>query len=277
MTTSGSVNEPATGPGPGAQPTFSSGPAAQLPTDARPVVDDDPTGIRQLLAALPDPGPMPPALVARINLSLAAELQRASTTTARPSPVGTSATVIPIRRKTPWLRPVLAVAGIAAAFVAVGVVGADLLRSGGASGASSAAMASAGSAGQGPLHDSAHSSASQERAEVTIYLDSASYTAGGLAAGAAKLVTRRGSPLRSAAAEAPAIGPIGTPVGAADCLASLDVPTADQAVLDIAMYDGQPAVVIVTTDPGGAHTAYVVKRSCSTGRPDQIRPPLHLS
>ena len=35
--------------------------------------DHDPTGVRALLAALPDPGPMPPELIHRINRSLAAE------------------------------------------------------------------------------------------------------------------------------------------------------------------------------------------------------------
>ena len=35
--------------------------------------EHDPTGIRELLSALPDPGPMPADLVSRINASIAAE------------------------------------------------------------------------------------------------------------------------------------------------------------------------------------------------------------
>ena len=39
-------------------------------------VEHDPTGMRALLASLPEPGPMPDDLVARISAALAVEAQR---------------------------------------------------------------------------------------------------------------------------------------------------------------------------------------------------------
>ena len=46
------------------------------PHDDTAPVEHDPTGMRALLASLPEPGPMPDDLVARISAALAAEAQR---------------------------------------------------------------------------------------------------------------------------------------------------------------------------------------------------------
>ncbi|WP_203230470.1 hypothetical protein, partial [Segeticoccus rhizosphaerae] len=49
--------------------------------------DEDPTGVRALLSSLPEPGPMPPELVARITASLEREQQeRAHQTDAQGAP-----------------------------------------------------------------------------------------------------------------------------------------------------------------------------------------------
>ena len=48
------------------------------PHDDTAPVEHDPTGMRALLASLPDPGPMPDDLVARISAALAAEARRAT-------------------------------------------------------------------------------------------------------------------------------------------------------------------------------------------------------
>ena len=45
------------------------------PPPGTPDPDDDPTGMRALLSSLPEPGPMPADLVARITASIAAEQQ----------------------------------------------------------------------------------------------------------------------------------------------------------------------------------------------------------
>ena len=50
-------------------------PVSQQHDDTAPV-EHDPTGMRALLASLPEPGPMPDDLVARISAALAVEAQR---------------------------------------------------------------------------------------------------------------------------------------------------------------------------------------------------------
>src|SRR5689334_13821532 len=54
-------------------------------------VEPDPTGIRALLGALPDPGPMPEDLVARIQASIAAEQAARD-----------DSTVVPLRPRRGW-------------------------------------------------------------------------------------------------------------------------------------------------------------------------------
>ncbi len=62
---------------------------------------DDPTGVQQLLATLPDPGPMPPALVDRITTSLRAEQEQRATGPHDSAQTLTGATVA----HGPWRRP----------------------------------------------------------------------------------------------------------------------------------------------------------------------------
>ena len=65
--------------------------------------DHDPTGVRDLLGSLPDPGPMPGDLVARITASLEAESRARLTASGHdPAPIpradehGPIAVVVPI-------------------------------------------------------------------------------------------------------------------------------------------------------------------------------------
>ena len=83
--------------------------------------EDDPTGVRALLASLPEPEPMPAYLVERISASLAAEQ-------ANRSPAPTGATVVPLARRRPLRTMALGLAGVAAAAVVVGVVGTSVLH-----------------------------------------------------------------------------------------------------------------------------------------------------
>ena len=69
----------------------------------------DPTGMRDLLAALPDPGPMPDDLVARITAALAQESRAASL-----SPSTDAGNVVPLHPRRGGLRHL----GVAAAVVA---------------------------------------------------------------------------------------------------------------------------------------------------------------
>jgi hypothetical protein len=115
--------------------------------DADPV-EHDPTGMRALLGSLPDPGPMPDRLVARITAALEEEARTTgggATTEAGgwvppPAPEGVAVrdlggsghdddrTVVPLRRRRPWLLGAAAAAVVA--LVAGGVV-VDRLSAGG--------------------------------------------------------------------------------------------------------------------------------------------------
>ncbi len=272
----------------------------------------DPTGIRALLAALPDPGPMPPTLVDRIAASLAAE-QQGRARSAVGQPLGSRVVSAPgapspltrlqrperhvrtrnVRRRA-WQRPVLSIAGAAAAVVVVGALGTSLFHStqngsgasasaaGGAqlysasqsasSSASSSQQAAAGSNGA----EGSNGAAASTPPDLVVGLSSTAYSASNVALAARRLLPTRGPALRPLASEAPAIGPIGTPIGARACLAALRVPASDSAVVDIATYEGQPAAVIVTSTRTGVSTVYVVKRSCRPGHPSVLRPALGL-
>src|SRR6478672_10678588 len=150
--------------------------------------EHDPTGIRDLLAALPDPGPMPADLVARINASIAAE----QSTTG-------GATVLPLRRRG-WGWQQVGVAAAAVAILAFGLpalltgtgpgdVMASLSGHGSADSASSAAGgADAGSeANSGPgLAPRTQPAAGDLRAsgslgQVTLVTSGTAYTAAALA------------------------------------------------------------------------------------------------
>jgi thioredoxin reductase len=88
------------------------------PHDDPTPVEHDPTGMRDLLAALPDPGPMPEDLVARITAALAEE-SRAAALSASPD----AGNVVPLRPRRGGLRHL----GVAAAVVtAIGLGGVAL-------------------------------------------------------------------------------------------------------------------------------------------------------
>src|SRR5689334_19634185 len=105
-------------------------------------VEHDPTGIRALLSALPDPGPMPADLVARINASIAQEQSARE-----------GGSVVPLRRRS-WGWQHLGAAAAAAAVLTIGIPAlltgtgpGDVLASlGGHSSSDSAASGSAASA-----------------------------------------------------------------------------------------------------------------------------------
>ncbi len=304
----------------------SSAPLPNRPDPGRPSIgagadpesEDDPTGIRALLAALPDPGPMPASLVDRISASLAAEQRtrssadptrpaarqsllddrfpHASRTGSRFSSRRHGARLRPARfgqvtrrpardprppgRPPTWHRALLAAAGTAAALAVVGALGSNLLhgaQAGSASAGGAAQLSSesspAAAAGGAATPATRGQAASKARPPVVaLRLSNTDYSAADLALGARRLLTSGGPTMTPMASEAPAIGPIGTAAGVAACLAALGVPTADSAVVDIARYDGQPAAVVVTSTPDGMHTAYVVRRSCTTGRPSLLHP-----
>ena len=244
--------------------------------------EDDPTGVRALLASLPEPEPMPAYLVERISASLAAEQ-------ANRSPAPTGATVIPLARRRPLRTMALGLAGVAAAALVVGVVGTSVLHRPDQSSSGAAASMSTATRGtpSAPAPSSApaqgngsHGTGTQGLAATPpmhIQMSSTRYTRGSFAAQAGALATSGPAhPVQPLTGESPGIGPIATPTGLASCLRALGVGRVDDVTADLSFYEGTPAVVIVTVS-GSARTAYAVKRSCSTGNLGLLHPGVPVS
>lgn len=238
--------------------------------------------VTALLAATPDPGPMPDHVEARISAALldAARLRvdpgpmasddRADTAAgAGGGHTGADVLALPTRSDgANRPKPIYLVAAVAAA-AAVVAVGASALhvtkRPNGAAivgdtrSSSGQTPTSGGSAGGG-LH---------------IQLSTTAYDGGNLATRARALLDRPGPPIRDLAAESPGIGPIATPIGLEACLEAIGaldatLPSPDAVSADLATFDGRPAVVVVVTR-AGASTAWAVERSCSTGTPGVLK------
>lgn len=265
-------------------------------TPDRPEDLDDPTGVRALLAGLPDPGPMPDHLVARIQASIAAEQQARA---------GTPVVSLDERRR-PWRRVGLAAAAAAVAAVAVpalltgsgpGGVLASLSGSTRGSAASSAAGTAPESAGDraaagshpgstgravpaGPTgpqqlgRDQAGTSA-DAGGGTKVYASHAAYTSKGFAAQAAAFATQPGATLAPMAAESPSIGPAGTPLGLEPCLAAVHARSATPVLADLATFDGTPAVVLVVGS-GTDRKAYALPRTCTTGHTSLLGGPVEV-
>lgn len=249
--------------------------------------DLDPTGIRALLSALPDPGPMPPDLVERINASIAAEQ------TARET-----ATVVPLRpRRWSWQH-----LGAAAAAAAVFVVGGSALVTGtgpgdvlaSLSGGSSADGDSAGSAsvesradaGAAPVSpqkgSSITSGSSGDRVrgpvgEVVLVSSGAAYTTAGLATQARSTIAARGAAKDTDGAPLPhrAAGVADTGIGLRACLTAVGVQPWMPVHADSATLDGAPAVIAVVSSDTD-QTVYAVPPTCDAAHPTVLAGPLQL-
>ncbi len=268
--------------------------------DADPV-EHDPTGVRALLGSLPDPGPMPEHLVARITAALEQESRRpagsADGATARtgaaagwdpppvprhlaaaaPSSPAGGAGVVPLRRRRAW---VLGAAAAAVVALGLGGVVVDRLSPGGL-------QASLGIAGSGDDAGAAESAAggSADRpalvAEdgtlgVVVLATGTDYTAGSLAALAGGLPRAPGDGAAAGArGDAPAEALAG-PAGARACAAGLGVDPADTVAVDLATFGGRDAAVVVATAADGSSRAWVVERTCTAASPGIVRGPVAL-
>ncbi|WP_156971436.1 hypothetical protein [Knoellia sinensis] len=252
--------------------------------------DTDPTGMRALLRALPDPGPMPDDLADRIRASLS-DLSLDEET-----PPVSSVGVTSVSRGTvrPGIRSWWSRHGSKVAVAAVVLIGgssvAGLVGSGFGSGAGSdsagsSADSAAGSAESRSLADEGKTAASQGDSDgqlsgrdlatgpVVVTMSGRAYTAAGLAGQLGE--AGRSAPLTPLTAESPGIGPIGTEIGVRSCLEALGLPPDTRADVDLGPVDGTPAAVIVVgTD--GARTAYAVRRECTLGNPAILVGPIDL-
>ena len=251
-------------------------------------VDEDPTGIRALLGSLPDPGPMPDDLVARIQASLTAEQ-------AARGPHGSGgtggATVVPLAPRRRWGWKQLGVAAAAVAAVAVGIPA----LAGGGLGGVTALLAGESSSGAAASSAEAPATASPvltppsdgatspgiavgERAPgatgpVTLVGTGTAYTAAALvqqvrASRENGTSPGKGAPTRTA-------GPAESQEGLRACLTTLGVEAWMPVWADVATYEGRDAVVAVVSSDTGQQV-YAVGPECDRTHPARLTGPLRL-
>ncbi len=208
---------------------------------------NDSDGIRDLLAHLPDPGPVPDDLAARINVSL--EQARSASRPVRES------VPLPPRAEypTPSARFVLGMSAAAAIVAVAGVAGLHVL----AEPPANTLMAAL----TGPDRPTTKT-APTGHANPHVHASTTSYAAASLAGQARHLLDTPASPL---AAQSTATGPLGTPTGVAECLDALGVGDATVVTVDLARFEGFPAAVVVTERADGLQVR-VVERSCGGPR-----------
>lgn len=232
--------------------------------------DLDPTGIRALLSSLPDPGPMPADLAARITARLAAEVGPAPLVGAEPvhdhGHPGDDLTARRHRRRRTF--------GLVAASAAlIGLGGTAMLTDagptdlqaalgGGSSGSDEELSSESDSGSSGAGGDSGLRAATDgglagvapaARAQF-VFTDTA-WTPANLAASADALLPPPSEKvLPSLAAEAPSIGPIMTPVGAGACAAALGLDPASVLVVDLGTWESRPAAMLVVESASGGGT-----------------------
>lgn len=273
----------------------------------RPSSDDDPTGMQQLLATLPDPGPMPPELIARITASLEREQDRRGPQ---------APNVRPLPPRSGWRDGdqsgrgasrglIVALSGAAAAAAVGGVVLINVLvphRDADPSATAQLYVAAPGAAsptttpapnaqepspgravvlnpvatGSARANSEGGSGATPHAAQGTLDLhvqvSEHRYTRADLARAAGALWRSPSAPLAPLSAEAPGIGPLGTELGMTACLSALGL-DASRAVVDLAFYESAPAVVVVT-DEGDGTQVRVVDRRCGAGSATTLAGPL---
>jgi hypothetical protein len=252
-----------------------------LISDDNPVApspDDDPTGVRALLSALPAPDPMPDYLVERINASLAAaQAQRGAG-----SP-GVSVTPLVARRKRLPARVLFAIAGAAAAAAVamVAVVGSNLFQTIQPAESTSSLAAAipsgtrvADGASPGALDKAAAGSATTPPL-IQIRLSETRYTRADFATQARALSGLALEPNQPISAEAQRLGGVGTAAGLTECLRAIGASQSQTVRADIAFYEGAPAVIIVATT-NGIPKAYAVGRECSPAHAAILRPAILL-
>jgi hypothetical protein len=267
--------------------------------------------MRALLSSLPDPGPMPADLVARISAALEAEAQAAVKAGAAAAveagaqeqdasgidelwglhgadstdvPAGAddeasapAGRVVPLRRRV-RLRHL----GVAAAVVGVLGLGGYLVQA--LPGGGTASSSSFGAADSGAGADSSAGSKAQSAPEVApaagsgdvvVVMSGVDHVSSRLEVTARELDDGSLDPIADLSAESPSLGPIATPIGARACADALGIPADAGILVDISEVDGvSAAVLVVHADTG--RSAWAVDRSCTTGNTGLIRGPVPL-
>lgn len=250
-----------------------SGPTPEAADELDPAVE---ARVRELLAAAPDPGPMPDHVAQRIESLLTDEVALR----VDPGPLSRAdqdqAVIAPLIRHRQRPRPVLAVAAVAAAAAVVAVGGSALHLNNRANGTASLGNPSVTvttparpsltpTDSPGPT-ESIGPPVGPSKPNFHIQLSETDYSEADLAGQARAMLARPAAPIQVLAAEAPTLGPIATEVGLESCLTAHSLPTDVPVHVDLATYEGRPAAIIVVTE-GGRSTVRVVERACTSGHP----------
>lgn len=257
--------------------------------------DVDPTGVRRVLRSLPAPGPMPDDVTARILEALRREPPGDQLTEVEHLPFEQSAAgmffgdrdddlsdggtgqagLVTIagfgqrsRRSMRRRRPTWPFIAAAAASLVGLVIGAAVLASGRRAASLTASVPPASH-----TVSTGATAAPTSGAKIQIQASSRTYSSARLALQAQELLDQ---PAPSPQPADPALGALGTPDGLAACIATLGEDGADQVTVDFAVYDGQPAAIIVAVT-GGVRRVYVVQRSCSQGDPAILQEPVPMN
>ena len=267
---------------------------SQQHDDTAPV-EHDPTGMRALLASLPEPGPMPDDLVARISAALAVEAQRGddidrlwtlhdADEASRPvdgrddASVDAGAQVVPLRRR-------LGLRHLAVAAAVVGVLGlggflvkslpGDVMAAFGTTAASSDSAAGAEDSEAAARGKVALVAPEAGSGDVVVVMSGVDHAADRLDVTARQLDDGTLDPIADLTAESPSLGPIATPIGARACATALGIPADAGILVDVSEVDGASAAVLVVHSAAG-RSAWAVDRSCTTGNTGLIRGPVPL-
>lgn len=272
-----------------------------------PAEDDDPTGVRALLAALPDPGPMPDDVAARVLARLAdarddavsrggtaagatGERADASEATDGHEMSGIEeevelAAVLPFAtlevaepRSPRGSRPPrwLIVAGAAAA-VGVVLVGATAVYRGLATSSSLSASVQQRDSASGAAAPMLGGPGQTVNGHVVhVQMSGRAYTEAALTRQAQEILESPTAEVVLPVADAAKIGPIATPDGLTSCITTLGEGDADEVAVDMATYAGQSAAVIVVVT-AAAKQVFAVLPTCSQGDPQILVGPLPMT
>jgi hypothetical protein len=255
----------------------------RTPAASEPSPDEDPTGVRALLSALPEPEPMPEHVVDRINASLVAEQVERAARTSETS--ATKVTPLLSRGRGRRARVLFATAGAAAAVALVAVVGSAVSHLQQQVSATSAAVAPR--TGAPPTSEQDRKPAEGGVGPTTRGGAPAAVAAPGTAETQGRLrssrirYTRTGfvAQARSLALASRLYGALEDSAGATTspksssfpgaktvtvpqaCLRAIGADRAQVVWADVSTYEGKPALVIVAST-NGKTLAYAVKPQC---------------
>lgn len=223
--------------------------------------DTDETGVARLLRSLPDPGPMPDDLVARITDALDSEEAARSA----PLPLFTA-------RRPVWPRFAAAAAVLGIALAGGTALVASLGRIGPTAGLADTASSRQVAAEAARSAGAAAGGLPATSADIVITASDTAYSSSTFAEQAARLAASS-----EVAGSAPSSAdPLGTPAGARDCAEALGIAPASSVFIDLATVDARPGALLVAQAPTGERTAYLVMRECRRGHPGLVAGPVLL-